>query len=124
VIAKKRRRNLTPHESKEQITFVKWFRRAFPTIRFYAVPNGGNRNIVTAKRLKAEGVSSGVPDLCFPKWRLRIEMKRQKGGKESEEQKAWKTYLEEECGETVLLTKGARDAANQLLEWLKKAGRI
>jgi hypothetical protein len=124
VIAKKRKRNLTPHETKEQITFVKWFRRAFPTIRFYAVPNGGKRNIITAKRLKKEGVSSGVPDLCFPKWRLRIEMKRQKGGTLSEDQKSWKTYLEEECGETVLVCKGASEARLMMLEWLEKAGRI
>jgi len=31
---------------------------------YFAIPNGGNRNIVTAKKLKAEGVQPGVPDLC------------------------------------------------------------
>lgn len=35
-----------------------------------AVPNGGNRNIQTAQRLKREGVKRGVPDiLIFEAWR-------------------------------------------------------
>ena len=29
----------------------------------FAIPNGGARNVVTATRLKAEGVTAGVPDL-------------------------------------------------------------
>ncbi len=32
---------------------------------WWAVPNGGNRNIITAKKLKAEGVKSGVPDITI-----------------------------------------------------------
>jgi hypothetical protein len=32
----------------------------------YAVPNGGKRDAITAARLKAEGVKSGVPDICYP----------------------------------------------------------
>ena len=31
----------------------------------YAVPNGGYRNAREAARFKAEGVRSGVPDLCL-----------------------------------------------------------
>lgn len=32
----------------------------------YAIPNGGSRNPREAKRLKAEGVKAGVPDLHLP----------------------------------------------------------
>ncbi len=32
---------------------------------WWAVPNGGNRNIITAKKLKAEGVKAGVPDITI-----------------------------------------------------------
>jgi hypothetical protein len=32
----------------------------------YAVPNGGHRNVIVAAKMKAEGVLSGVPDLCLP----------------------------------------------------------
>jgi len=32
---------------------------------WWAVPNGGRRNIGTAKKLKAEGVKSGIPDISI-----------------------------------------------------------
>jgi len=32
----------------------------------FAVPNGGKRHIVVAKKLAEEGVRSGVPDLFIP----------------------------------------------------------
>lgn len=32
---------------------------------WWAVPNGGRRNIGTAKKLKAEGVKSGIPDITL-----------------------------------------------------------
>jgi hypothetical protein len=33
--------------------------------RLFAIPNGGHRNKIVAKKLKAEGVLAGVPDLCL-----------------------------------------------------------
>lgn len=33
--------------------------------RFFAIPNGGARDIITASKLKAEGVRAGAPDLVF-----------------------------------------------------------
>jgi len=32
---------------------------------YWAVPNGGGRSLITGKRLKAEGVKAGVPDLTI-----------------------------------------------------------
>ena len=32
---------------------------------YWAVPNGGNRNVITAKKLKTEGVKPGVPDITI-----------------------------------------------------------
>lgn len=32
----------------------------------FAIPNGGERNKIVAAGMKAEGVRSGVPDLCLP----------------------------------------------------------
>lgn len=32
----------------------------------HAIPSGGARDVVTAGRLKAEGVRPGVPDVCIP----------------------------------------------------------
>jgi hypothetical protein len=58
-------------EHTHQVQVILWAnlmaKRKYPMLRWiYAVPNGGNRHIVTARKLKAEGVKSGVPDLCLP----------------------------------------------------------
>jgi len=74
-------RKTHPSETEEQEGFVNWFRAKFPGVLIFAIPNGGHRAISTAKRLKAEGVVPGIPDLHVPAWRLWIEMKRVKGGK-------------------------------------------
>jgi hypothetical protein len=34
-------------------------------ICYFAIPNGGKSNVITATKLKAEGVKAGVPDLCI-----------------------------------------------------------
>ena len=54
-------------EHELQVACVKWFRLQYPEYAklLFAVPNGGNRNIATASRLKAEGVVSGVSDLIL-----------------------------------------------------------
>lgn len=102
-----------PTEHEEQRELVRWFRQTHKGVRIFAIPNGGARSIATAGRLKAEGVSSGVPDLFIPAWRLWVEMKRTKGGSVSAEQKDWLKYLEE-VGYCVKLCKGAEDAKLQI----------
>lgn len=79
-------------ESEEQREFVSWFRKTHPEHWIFSIPNGGNRNVVTAARLKVEGLSAGVPDLFIPSLRTFIEMKRV-GGKLSENQIKWIDYL-------------------------------
>ena len=107
-----------PSESDEQEGFVIWFRAKFPAVLIYAIPNGGHRAISTAKRLKAEGVVSGIPDLHIPAWRLWVEMKRVKGGKLSAEQNAMIEHLEG-IGHKVIVGKGAQDASAQVIDWIK-----
>jgi len=91
-----------PTESEEQIALFEWAKfnkYKYPELKaMYHIPNGGNRNIVTAKRLKAEGVKSGVPDICLPVPKsnyhgLYIELKRIKGGKVSGNQIEWLKML-------------------------------
>lgn len=65
----------------------------------FAIPNGGHRVMKVAVQMKSEGVKAGVPDLMLPVARsgwhgLFIEMKRTKGGKVSQEQKDWISYLD------------------------------
>lgn len=86
-------------ESQLQSECVKWFRLAYPKLagRLFAIPNGGQRNKVTAAILKREGALAGVSDLFLaePKFLfgkfydchgLFIEMKLP-GGQLSEHQK-------------------------------------
>lgn len=51
------------HESELQKACVTWFRLQYPQYLLFSVPNGGSRNAIEAKRLKAEGVIPGVADL-------------------------------------------------------------
>ena len=79
------------HETEHDIqsTLIVWWhyqskKWKIPEQLLYAIPNGGHRNIVTATKLKHEGVRAGVPDLflAFPKspyHGLYIELKKPKG---------------------------------------------
>lgn len=77
--------------------------KAHPELKWlHAIPNGGERNPAVAARLKAEGVKSGVSDLCLPARckvgayvGLYIEMKKP-GGKESENQKEFGAFVQEQ----------------------------
>ena len=99
--------------------FVNWFRARFDGVLIFAIPNGEKRAITVAKRLKAEGVVRGIPDLFIPEWCLWIEMKRVKGGRLSPEQKEIIGYLES-IGQTVLVGKGAKHASKLILEYVEE----
>lgn len=86
---------MTEHE--HQVAVFRWAaynKKRLPELGLlHAIPNGGKRHIITAMKLKAEGVQAGVPDLCLPVPKgihagLYIEMKANKG-RLSPEQKAW-----------------------------------
>lgn len=98
-----------PSEDQEQARFVAWFRRTYPGVLIFAIPNGGHRHIATATRLKATGAVRGIPDLYIPAWRVWVEMKRQKGGRLSEEQRQVIAYLTE-IEYTVIVAHGCADA--------------
>lgn len=103
-----------PSEHVEQREFVSWFRKNYPQHRIFAIPNGEKRGKMAAARLKLEGVSKGVPDLFIPSLRLWVEMKRQKGGRLSPEQKEWAEYLQA-CGYAWVVAQGCDDARQKVL---------
>lgn len=82
-------------ESKLQRLCVKWFRLMYPNALIFAVPNGGSRNPIEAKNLKAEGVLAGVADLQIitQNKTFFIEMKTPKG-RQNENQKAFQSKVE------------------------------
>lgn len=108
-----------PTEHEEQRELVAWFRRQYEGVRIFAIPNGGSRSQREGGRLKMEGVSAGVPDLYIPAWRTWVEMKRQKGGSLSAEQKDWRDYLQS-IGDTWLVAKGCEEAKRQIIEKTKQ----
>ena len=116
-------KNSTPHEHAEQVTFVSQFEIEYPDIRILAIPNGSHRHKAVAAKLKAEGVRRGAPDLLIPAWRLWVEMKRQKGGRISIEQKEWIAYLES-IGHFVIVGRGWEDAMAQVKAHIKNFGLL
>lgn len=122
--------NCTPHESAEQAAVFQWaaYRTGvYPELDLlYHVPNGGSRNPIEAARLKAQGVKAGVPDLVLPVARgkhhgLYIELKRQKGGRLSDDQKKWLDELTEQ-GYLAVRCDGAEAAIKTIEDYLR--GRI
>jgi len=110
-------------ESTEQIILVNRIRQLYPDVLIFAIPNGGQRSITEAVRLKAEGVLAGVPDLFLARagdgsHGLFIEMKRVKGGKVSAKQKAVMDTLEQE-GYAVLVAYGCDEAWPYVEQYLK-----
>lgn len=112
---------LTEHE--EQALLIKWFDLQYKDkFILFAIPNGGLRNAIVAKKMKKEGVRSGVPDLFLavprkPYGGLFIEMKRAKGGKLSLYQKDMIKSLEE-AGYLCIVAKGFEAAKQAITEYL------
>lgn len=57
-------------EHHEQVAVIAWARlhvTKYPELRLlHAIPNGGLRDRNVARKLQAEGVLPGIPDLCLP----------------------------------------------------------
>lgn len=114
---------------------MQWAKRLaaqHPELRLlHAIPNGEKRSRSVANRLKLEGVSPGVPDLFLPAPRrapdgsqrhgLYIELKRQRGGSVSAEQKDWHVELRAQ-GYEVVVAKGWEAAVAAIRRYLGGAG--
>ena len=116
--------HLTEHD--EQVTVVEWARynqSRYPALRLlHASANGGLRHIITARRMKSEGVQAGIPDLFLPHAAggyhgLFIEMKI-KGGKLSQAQTWWLEALNAQ-GYKAVVCYGAIEAIACLKSYLE-----
>ena len=73
---------MRPTESEEQIAVMEFLAKLEEANRLFivafAIPNGGSRNMLEAKKMKREGVLKGVSDLCIilKERVLFVEMKR------------------------------------------------
>lgn len=115
-----------PSEHEEQVALMHWaaaMEGRHPELRLLAaVPNGGLRNVVVARKLRAEGVRAGYPDLILDVGRggyhgLRVEMKRLHGGQVTAEQKWWHERLEAR-GYMVRVCRGLEAARDAILAYL------
>jgi hypothetical protein len=117
-----------PTEHQEQCALIRWAAlnaKRYPDLAWlYAVPNGARTSMSVAKRLKAEGLRKGYPDVGLDVARggfhgLRIEMKRRKEGRLSPEQKAWIARLTDQ-NYRVATAKGWEEAARILEDYLNR----
>lgn len=115
-----------PLESNEQQTLVEWARcmeGRWPELRMlYHIPNEGKRSRKTGARLKAEGLKSGVPDICLPVARgghhgLYIELKRRKDSKVTKEQLEWIADLVAQ-GYVAAVCRGCDEAISLITRYL------
>lgn len=113
-------------EHGEQSALVCWAKQVKKTAPeldlLFAIPNGGDRDGITAGKLKAEGVRPGVFDLFLPVKRkgfagLWVEMKRANGGTVSKEQKKWGKAMVEQ-GYQAYVCYGWIEAKNVICDYL------
>lgn len=119
-----------PTESAEQRAIITWWRLQFPQYKqlLFHIPNGGKRDIITARNLKKDGVVQGVADLFLSIARagyhgMYIEMKRRKGGRQSEAQKAFQAEVERE-GYAYVVAHGADQARGYIKEYMRDAKHL
>lgn len=122
-------------EAKAQVEVMKWVHRhaSKPVLdegrdrfwcpdldRLFAVPNGLFTHPQLAVEAKRQGLRSGVPDILWPSPRggyhgLALELKRDKGGKTSDNQTDWLDYLTA-VGWLCVVAHGA-DRAVEAISW-------
>jgi len=112
-----------PREDDEQAALAKYLHLLAKKYGFKWAhpPNGGDRDVRVAARLKSHGVSKGLPDILIfgspPNHPhapgCALELKRRSGGVVSTEQQEWLDYLEG-MGWCVTVACGWEDAKKYL----------
>lgn len=111
-------------EERMQIEFfnqVPLFFPKLPSKLLFACPNGGSRNIIEAKNLKAQGVKSGVSDVLLLIAKkgfssLCLEFKTEKG-KQSDEQITFQ-HQAEKAGNKYVVVRSVKEAIDTLKWYL------
>lgn len=115
-----------PTESAEQQLLFQWARMQSGKYQeltlLYHIPNEGKRSHKTGARMKAEGLKTGVPDICLPVARgghhgLYIELKRVKNSRVTVAQMAWIEALTRQ-GYVAAVCRGADEAIELITRYL------
>ena len=116
-----------PTESAEQQLLFQWARMQsgkYPELTLlYHIPNEGKRSHKPGARMKAEGLKTGVPDICLPVARgghhgLYIELKRVKNSRVTVAQMAWIEALTRQ-GYVAAVCRGADEAIELITRYLR-----
>ena len=119
-----------PTEAQEQVALFQWARlheKRYPELKLlWHIPNGGSRNAIEAKHLKAQGVKPGVPDIFLAARRgglggLFIELKRQKKGTVSPAQRDMIEALRD-AGYMAVVCRGFEEAQKAIRDYLLMDG--
>jgi hypothetical protein len=116
------RRKATPEsESNQQEIVIKYLRLAYPDALYCASAGGMRTSYLQAIKMKRTGYVKGFPDLFIYEPRgafygLAIEMKKEKGGTASPEQKRWLEQLRNR-GYASYICKGKDEAIKIIDEY-------
>jgi hypothetical protein len=89
--------------------------RAFPEVFWFSIPNAGLRSFGTATRMKAEGLTAGIADICIMLEggrTLWLELKSSKG-RQSDYQKGFQAICDR-LGHAYILAHNLDEAVGQL----------
>ena len=116
------KRKIAPEsESNQQELVIKYLRLAYPDALYCASAGGMRTSYLQAIKMKRTGYVKGFPDLFIYEPRneyngLAIEMKKEKGGVASPEQKRWQEQLRNR-GYASYICKGSEEAIKIIDEY-------
>ncbi|MGY2987670.1 VRR-NUC domain-containing protein [Bradyrhizobium sp. USDA 4508] len=112
-------REPSEHKLQSQVIDLIDIGKTHPDIYAFAIPNAGRRGFKTAAKMKAEGLRAGVADVCImlPESRAAwLEMKKRKGGRQSDEQKGFEARCKR-LGHPYALARTLDEAIAALIRW-------
>ncbi len=116
------KRKIAPEsEANQQEIVIKYLRLAYPEALYCASAGGMRTSYLQAIKMKRTGYVKGFPDLFIYEPRgefhgLAIEMKKEKGGTASPEQKEWQEQLRNR-GYCSYICKGNEEAIKVIDEY-------
>jgi hypothetical protein len=119
------RRKVSPEsEANQQEIVIKYLRLAYPNLLYCASAGGMRTSYLQAVKMKRTGYVKGFPDLFIYEPRggffgLAIEMKKEKGGVASPEQKRWQEQLRNR-GYASYICKGNEEAIKVIDEYFNE----
>ena len=119
------KRKIAPEsEANQQEIVIKYLRLAYPDALYCASAGGMRTSYLQAIKMKRTGYVKGFPDLFIYEPRneyngLAIEMKKEKGGVASPEQKRWQDQLRNR-GYASYICKGSEEAMKIIDEYFNE----